>query len=172
MDRMDGYHRSYVLVLPIQNIVFSWISGNPYIFIFFIVFQEQNIMSEILNPLQNGPARARRCRLANLLMQGKSGAYQIAPLICISVKVSLRNIDAHFRDIRHFKLMFVNGVWSGAAFDDLLGNSLNDHTVSWGNKENVLLYQLKLLCNWSKVLICQRQLDKQTFSIITIAEPC
>ena len=68
--------------------------------------------------------------------------------------------------------MFVNGVSSGAAFDDLLGNSLNDHTVSWGNKENVLLYQLKLLCNWSKVLICQRQLDKQTFSIITIAEPC
>ena len=68
--------------------------------------------------------------------------------------------------------MFVNGVSSGAAFDDLLGNSLNDHTVSWGNKENVLLYQLKLLCNWSKVLICQRQLDKQTFSIITISESC
>ena len=68
--------------------------------------------------------------------------------------------------------MFVNGLSTRAAFDDLLGNALNDHTVPLGNKENVLLYQLKLLCNWSKVLICQRQLDKQTFSIITIAEPC
>ena len=94
------------------------------------------------------------------------------------------NWDARFQDLwiwRHLKPKFLMACQANplaitkTKFDNRGKASsppfISDHHMpSPWNKENVLLYQLKLFCGTNKVLICQRQLDKQTFSIIIMAQ--